>query len=108
MAHHIIKLSDEAIQEQLEQLVAWRVVDGQLYQQFVLPTFPSAIFFVGAVAHLAELGEHHPDMLIEYNKVSLRFVTHSAGGITEKDFAMAHKVDELWQTLHWTPGAPLK
>ncbi len=108
MAHHITKLSDEAIQQQLAQLAAWRVVDGQLSRQFVLPTFPSAIFFVDAVAHLAELGGHHPDILIEYNKVSLRFVTHSAGGITEKDFAMAHKVDELWQTLHWTPGAPLR
>lgn len=108
MAQHVTKLSDEAIQQHLAQLAAWRVVDGQLYRQFVLPTFPAAIFFVDAVAHLAELGGHHPDMLIEYTKVSLRFVTHSAGGMTEKDFAMAHKVDELWQTLNWTPGAPLK
>lgn len=108
MAHHITKLSDEAIQQQLSQLSTWRVVDGQLYRQFVSPTFPSAIFFVNAVAHLAELAAHHPDMLIEYNKVSLRFVTHSAGGITEKDFAMARKVDELWQILDWTPGAPLR
>lgn len=108
MAQHGTKLSDEAIQQQLAQLVTWEVVDGQLRRQFRLPTFPAAIFFVNAVAHLAELGAHHPDMLVEYNKVTLRFVTHSAGGITEKDFAMARKVDELWQVLNWTADAPLK
>lgn len=101
------KLSAAAVQARLQELSHWSVENGELQRTFALPTFPAAMFFVNAVAHIAELGAHHPDMFISYNKVSLRFVTHSAGGITDKDFAMAQKVDELWNTLNWTPGAPL-
>jgi 4a-hydroxytetrahydrobiopterin dehydratase len=93
------KLSDEAVQARLRQFSSWSIENAELQRTFVLPTFPSAIFFANAVAYIAELGVHHPDMFISYNKVSLRFVTHSAGGITDKDFAMVQKVDELWNTL---------
>lgn len=101
------KLSDEVIQERLRNFTNWSLSQGELECSFVLPTFPAAIFFVNAVAHLAELGAHHPDITIAYNKVSLRFATHSVGGISEKDFAMAQKVDELWLALNWMPGLPL-
>ncbi len=100
MPNEAQKLSDEAVQTRLQKFSYWSVENGELQRTFVLPTFPAAVFFVSAVAHIAELGAHHPDMFISYNKVSLRFVTHSAGGITDKDFAMVQKVDELWNTLN--------
>lgn len=99
MADMVTKLSDAMIQQRLQELVNWQLECGALQRTFSLPTFPSAIFFVNAIAHLAELGEHHPDIEVLYNKVVLRFVTHSAGGITEKDVTMAHKVDELWKAM---------
>lgn len=102
-----IKLRAEEIQTHLKTLPDWNIKDGLLQRTFTLPTFPAAIFFVNAVAHIAELGAHHPDIFIGYNKVSLSFVTHSAGGITVKDFALAQKVGDLWNTLNWTPEASL-
>ncbi len=107
MPVEIQKLSDETIQARLQQMAVWSVEEGVIQRTFELSTFPAAIFFVNAVAQLAELGAHHPDFVIMYNKVKLLFATHSAGGITEKDFMMAHKVDELWQTFNWVPAAPL-
>lgn len=101
MSNEVSKLSDSDIRSRLKTLPMWIVSDGELQRTFLLPSFPSAIFFVNAVAHLAELGAHHPDIYITYDKVRLNFATHSAGGITEKDFVMAQKVDELWRTLDW-------
>ncbi len=99
MSNEVSKLSDSDIRSRLKTLPMWIVSDGELQRTFLLPSFPSAIFFVNAVAHLAELGAHHPDIYITYNKVRLNFVTHSVGSITAKDFVMAQKVDELWRTF---------
>ncbi len=101
MSTEIVKLDDTEVQRRLKALSTWVLSNGELRREFSLPSFPSAIFFVNAIAHLAELGAHHPDIQISYSKVSLNFTTHSAGGITQKDFVMALKVDELWQTFDW-------
>ncbi|GAC1389081.1 MAG: 4a-hydroxytetrahydrobiopterin dehydratase [Ktedonobacteraceae bacterium] len=104
MSNKVVKLQDVEVQARLKKLSTWALSNGELQREFSLPSFPSAIFFVNAIAQLAELGTHHPDIRIFYNKVVLNFVTHSAGGITEKDFAMAQKVDELWHTFDWKPS----
>jgi 4a-hydroxytetrahydrobiopterin dehydratase len=57
-------------------------------------TFPEAIVFVNAVAHLAELANHHPDVDIRYSNITLRLTTHDSGGITAKDVALAKEVEE--------------
>ena len=101
MSNDATKLADDEIQKHLQTLPTWTLNNGELQRVFELPSFPSAIFFVDAIAHLAELAAHHPDIYIAYNKVRLNFATHSAGGITEKDFVMAQKVDELWHTFDW-------
>ncbi len=101
MSNEVSELSDSDIQSRLKTLPTWTVNDGELQRTFSLPTFPSAIFFVNAVAHLAERAAHHPDIFIAHDNVRLSFVTHSAGGITENDFVMAQKVDELWRTFDW-------
>jgi 4a-hydroxytetrahydrobiopterin dehydratase len=67
----------------------WAEVDGALEREFTFDTFPVAIAFVNAVARLAERESHHPDIRIAYKKVTLRWVTHSAGGVTDRDRDLA-------------------
>ena len=67
----------------------WVEVDGALERTFELPSFPEAIAFVNRVAELAEAENHHPDVAISYKRVTLRWTTHSAGGITDRDRALA-------------------
>jgi 4a-hydroxytetrahydrobiopterin dehydratase len=69
----------------------WREVEGALEQTFELPSFPEAIAFVNRVAELAEAENHHPDLAIAYRKVTLRWTTHSAGGITDRDRELAER-----------------
>jgi 4a-hydroxytetrahydrobiopterin dehydratase len=73
----------------------WDEVDGALQRTFELPSFGEAIRFVDRVAELAERENHHPDIAISYKKVTLRWVTHSAGGITDRDRELAAKSAEL-------------
>jgi len=73
----------------------WVEVDGALQREFELPSFPDAIAFVNRVAELAEQENHHPDMTISYKRVTLRWTTHSAGGITDRDRELARRSDEL-------------
>jgi 4a-hydroxytetrahydrobiopterin dehydratase len=67
----------------------WREEDGALVREFELESFPAAIAFVSSVAELAERENHHPDIDIRYRRVLVRWTTHSAGGITERDREMA-------------------
>jgi 4a-hydroxytetrahydrobiopterin dehydratase len=67
----------------------WVEVDDALERTFELASFPDAIAFVNRVAELAEQHDHHPDVTISYRKVTLRWTTHSAGGITDRDRELA-------------------
>ena len=67
----------------------WVEVDGALERTFELPSFPESVAFVNRVAELAELENHHPDVAISYTRVTLRWTTHSEGGITERDRELA-------------------
>lgn len=67
----------------------WNEVDGALERTFELPSFPEAIAFVTRVADLAEAEDHHPDIAIHYRSVTLRWWTHTAGGITQRDRELA-------------------
>jgi len=73
----------------------WVEVDGALQRQFDLPSFPDAIAFVNRIAELAEQENHHPDVTISYKRVTLRWTTHSAGGITDRDRELARRSDQL-------------
>jgi 4a-hydroxytetrahydrobiopterin dehydratase len=64
-------------------------------REFELPSFRAAIEFVGRLAELAESEDHHPDIDIRYRQVTVRWTTHSAGGITEKDREMAERTSAL-------------
>ena len=104
MPNELTKLADEEIQVRLQNLPHWEIDNRMLQRRFTLPSFPATMFFACAIAHVAEVGQHHPDMNISYNKIAVRFATHSVGGITTKDFEMAQKVDELWNIFDWKPS----
>lgn len=70
-------------------LTGWNEVDGKLERQFEFPDFRAAMSFVNDVAELAERENHHPDIEIHYNKVVLRWWTHTAGGVTDRDRELA-------------------
>jgi 4a-hydroxytetrahydrobiopterin dehydratase len=73
----------------------WIEVDGALERTFQLPSFREAIEFVNRVADLAEAENHHPDIAVSYRKVTLRWTTHSAGGITDRDRELARRTSDL-------------
>ena len=73
----------------------WQEQDDALVREFELPSFPAAIEFVDRLAELAEGADHHPDIDIRYRRVTVRWSTHSAGGITDKDREMAERTVEL-------------
>jgi 4a-hydroxytetrahydrobiopterin dehydratase len=89
-------LSDAEIQERLGQLSGWHAADGAIEREWKLDDFAGAIAFVNRVAELAEQANHHPDILLHgWNKVRLTLSTHSAGGLTDNDFALAARIDAL-------------
>ncbi|MBX3324064.1 MAG: 4a-hydroxytetrahydrobiopterin dehydratase [Phycisphaeraceae bacterium] len=89
------RLTDAELHEALAQLPEWSEFDGQIQRTFGFPDFVESIKFVNAVADYAQRAQHHPDILIRYNKVTLTVSTHDADGVTEKDFALARHADAL-------------
>lgn len=87
------KVSDEARAEWLGRRPGWKVRDGVLTKDFVLGSFRDSIVFVNRVASLADEANHHPDIDIRYDRVRIGLVTHDAGGITERDLALAERID---------------
>jgi 4a-hydroxytetrahydrobiopterin dehydratase len=74
----------------------WQVVDGRrLKRNFKFPDFAQALDFTNLIGNIAEEQNHHPDIHLTYGQVGVEFSTHSAGGLTESDFILAAKVDEL-------------
>ena len=73
----------------------WGEVGGTLQRTFDFSDFIESMAFVNKVAERAEADQHHPDILIRYNRVTLTLSTHDAGGITEKDFALASTADSF-------------
>lgn len=91
----MIALTNQQILENLKSLNNWIYVNNSISKEFAFKDFIGAISFVNSVALEAEKMDHHPDILIYgWNKVKINISTHSAGGVTEKDFQLAHKIEE--------------
>ena len=86
-------LSEGEIKERLKCLEDWEMKGGEITKTYPHKDFIDAISFVNKVAILAEKANHHPDILIRYNKVTLTLSTHDEGGITDRDFSLARKID---------------
>jgi len=90
-----LKMNPGQIALALYPLPNWKPKGEVISRTFEFKDFPAAMKFVNAVAEAAEQAWHHPDIDIRWNKVTLALTTHDAGGLTEKDFALARKADEL-------------
>jgi 4a-hydroxytetrahydrobiopterin dehydratase len=90
-------LGDEEIEQRLAALAGWQREPGAaISREFKLADFAAAIEFVDRIAVLAEAANHHPDILVHgWNKVRLTLSTHSEGGLTDADFALAREIDGL-------------
>jgi 4a-hydroxytetrahydrobiopterin dehydratase len=89
------KLAAPEIEQRMKSVNGWTREGDAIRKQFTFADFPAAVAFVNRLAPEAEKADHHPDILINYKRVTLTYSTHSDGGLTEKDFAGAAIADRL-------------
>jgi 4a-hydroxytetrahydrobiopterin dehydratase len=89
------KLSEEQITVYLRKLPKWKHENDTIRKTFQFPDFTKSIAFVNKVAELAERSNHHPDIIIRFNKVSISLTTHDERGITGKDFSLAQQIESV-------------
>ncbi|MGC4046589.1 MAG: 4a-hydroxytetrahydrobiopterin dehydratase [Armatimonas sp.] len=89
------KLTESEITEGVKALNGWAIEDEMLRKTFQFDGFPEAIAFTLRVAFAAEKADHHPDIDIRWNKVTLALTTHDSGGLTKNDFDLAQVADTL-------------
>jgi len=88
-------LTETEANKQLDSIPGWTLAERSISKVYEFGDFIHAMGFVNMVAMLAERANHHPDVDIRYNKVTIALSTHSAGGLTEKDFALAKQIENL-------------
>src|SRR4029077_7202250 len=92
----------EEIESRLkEELPKWYLEDGWIRRKFKTGGWKGTLMVVNTVGQLAEAAWHHPDLTVSYAFVTVKLVTHSAKGITDKDFTLARKIEEV---IQWQPG----
>ena len=89
------KLSESEIASALRERSGWTVVNGKLHREYQFVDFVHAFGFMASAALLAEAMGHHPEWSNVYNRVTIDLTTHDAGGISDKDFELARKLDAL-------------
>jgi 4a-hydroxytetrahydrobiopterin dehydratase len=87
------KLTEKEIAESLKKVPGWQRKGDEILRLYIFSGFVAAMAFVNHVADLAERMDHHPDILIQYKKVTLTLSTHSEGGLTDLDFTLAQNID---------------
>jgi len=92
---NVTLLSEEEINTALGTLEGWTRSGASITATVELADFREAILYTGAVAYLAESANHHPDILIQWNRVTLTLSTHSEGGLTAADMALAGRISAL-------------
>ena len=88
-------LSRSDAEARLRDLPGWALDGDAIRKQFVFAGFPEAVAFVERLVPGAEAADHHPDVLINYKRVTLTYSTHSEGGLTDKDFAGAKMAEQV-------------
>ena len=93
---------DDEIRARLTaELPRWRLEEGSIRRRYRTSGWKSTLMVINAVGHLAEAAWHHPDIAASYNWVEVRLTNHAAKGVTDKDFELAGKIEEVVQ---WRPG----
>lgn len=93
------KMTETEIRNLLAGEPAWTLESGKLVRDWKFKDFVEAMLFVNRIATLAEAAGHHPDIDIRYNQVRLGLVSHDAGGVTERDAAMAKRITQEFPTV---------
>jgi 4a-hydroxytetrahydrobiopterin dehydratase len=100
------RLSDAEIQALLSKLPGWKIVNGKLHQEYACKDFVAAFGNMTRVALVAEAMNHHPEWFNVWNKVVIDLTTHSVKGISDYDFVLAEKIDEIFAPLRQTVPVP--
>jgi 4a-hydroxytetrahydrobiopterin dehydratase len=87
------------IAERLKALPGWYFEDGWIRRVYKTDGWPTTLMLVNAVGFVAEAADHHPDLSVTWGRITVKLATHSAGGITDKDFELARRIEEaaLWR-----------
>jgi 4a-hydroxytetrahydrobiopterin dehydratase len=88
-------IGDAEVHAQLAVLPDWALANGALERSYRFANYYETIAFVNALAFIVHREDHHPDLVVSYNRCTVRFNTHSVGGISENDFICAAKADAL-------------
>ncbi len=76
-------------------LPEWSLKDGHIVRSYKTRKWPDTLMLLNAIGYMAERADHHPDITASYSSLEIRLMTHSAGGITDKDFDLAEKIEAL-------------
>ncbi len=94
--------SDAEVEERLKaELPTWRLEDGWIRRTYKTHGWKGTLMVINTVGHLAEAAFHHPDITASYAWVEVRLMNHAAKGVTDSDFALAKKIEEV---VTWQPG----
>jgi 4a-hydroxytetrahydrobiopterin dehydratase len=88
------KLTSQQIADQLQSLAGWEYAENAIRKLYRFKEFMAGIRFINRIAELAETADHHPDIHVNYTRVTFICSTHDQGGVTEKDFALATQIEQ--------------
>jgi len=91
-----VRLDDSAMQARLGSIPGWQLIGGKLHREFLFPDFVAAFSFMTGVALIAEKLNHHPEWTNVWNRVTIDLSTHDAGGITDRDFELADRINAAY------------
>ena len=95
MAQQHTAYTDAQIAEQLGALPEWSFTGGTIQRTYTTEGWPMTLMLVNALGYAAEMADHHPDLRVTYRKIVVALSTHSAAGVTDKDFTLARRFDEI-------------
>ena len=94
----LMRLEDGEIKELQQQLTEWEIAEEVLQQEFRFKDYYQTLAFVNAVGWIAHQQDHHPELLVNYNRCLVRYTTHAVNGISLNDFICAARIEKLQQT----------
>jgi 4a-hydroxytetrahydrobiopterin dehydratase len=101
MAQKEATYDETQIAERLRELPGWYFEDGWIRRVYKTDGWPTTLMLVNAIGYLAEAAYHHPDLSVTWGRITVKLSTHSAGGITGKDFELARKIEDV---VLWRPA----
>jgi len=110
MTNKLQAYDEPEIIKRLASLPGWHFVDGEIRRSYKTDGWPTTLMLVNAIGYCAEAADHHPDLAVSWGRLGVALSTHSASGITDKDFELARKIEDavLWRpqggALEGTPN----